>query len=157
MKKHIGLIGWAGSGKDTAALALIERGWNRVAFADALKVKALGMGWDGKKDARGRRLLCDLGMAMRAYDPHFWIHRTHMARCGPPWVFTDVRFQNEADFIRGLGGIIVRVIREGLAVGDHESEAGQLAIRSDQSIINDGTIEGLQEQLLEIVGEEGKL
>ena len=150
MKQHIGLIGLAGSGKDTAALALMERGWNRVAFADALKVKALGMGWDGKKDARGRRLLCDLGMAMRAYDPHFWIHRTRMA-AGPPWVFTDVRFANEADFIRGLGGIIVRVIREGLAVGDHESEAGQLAIRSDQSILNDGTIERLHAQLLDIV------
>lgn len=154
MKTCIGLIGLAGSGKDTAALALIERGWNRFAFADSLKVKALGMGWDGKKDERGRRLLCDLGMAMRAYDPNFWIHRTRMAADGSPWVFTDVRFLNEADFVRGLGGIIIRVIRPGLTVGEHESEAGQLAIRSDQSIINDGTVEHLQAQLLEIMGED---
>lgn len=153
MKQHIGLIGLAGAGKDTAALALIERGWNRVAFADALKVKALGMGWDGKKDERGRRLLCDLGMAGRAYDPHFWIHRTRMMVDGPPWVFTDVRFRNEADFVRGLGGIIVRVIRAGLVAGEHESEAGQLATRSDRVIINNGSVRRLQAQLLEIVGE----
>lgn len=154
-KQHIGLIGWAGAGKDTAALALIERGWKRVAFADALKVKTLGMGWDGKKDDRGRRLLCDLGMAMRAYEPNHWIdHARGAIRGRSCCVFTDVRFQNEADFIRSLGGIIVRVIHGWLAaVGEHESESGQLAIRSDQSVLNDGTIEHLHAQLLEIVGE----
>jgi len=155
MKQHIGLIGLAGSGKDTAALALMDRGWKRVAFADELKGRALYMGWDGRKDARGRRLLCNLGMAMRAYDPHFWINHARAAMRGRPCVFTDVRFQNEADFIRAEGGIIVRVLREGLEVGEHESEAGQLRIHSDQSIINDGSIEHLHSQLLEIV--EGNL
>ena len=33
----IGLTGYAGSGKDTAALGLIELGWERLAFADPLK------------------------------------------------------------------------------------------------------------------------
>ena len=152
-KQHIGLIGLAGSGKDTAALALMDRGWKRIAFADALKGRALYLGWDGRKDDRGRQLLCDIGMAMRAYEPNHWIDHARGAMRGRPCVFTDVRFQNEADFVRSEGGIIVRVIREGLAVGDHESEAGQLAIRSDQSVLNDGTIERLHAQLLEIVGE----
>jgi len=151
MKQHIGLIGFAGAGKDTAALALMDRGWKRVAFADALKSRALYLGWDGRKDDKGRRLLCDIGMAMRAYHPTYWIDHARVAIRGRACVFTDVRFQNEADFIRGLGGIIVRVVREGLAAGEHESETGQLAIRSDQSILNDGTIEGLHEQLLDIV------
>jgi hypothetical protein len=153
-KQHIGLIGFAGSGKDTAALALMDRGWKRVAFADALKGRALYLGWDGRKDDRGRRLLCALGMAMRAYEPEHWINHARAATRGRPCVFTDVRFQNEADFIRAEGGIIVRVVRvvrEGLEIGEHESEAGQLRIHSDQSILNDGTIEGLHEQLLEIV------
>ena len=150
MKQHIGLIGLAGSGKDTAALALMHRGWKRVAFADALKNRALHLGWDGRKDDRGRQLLCALGMAMRAYDPQHWIDLARAAMRGRPCVFTDVRFANEADFIRAEGGIIVRVIREGLAAGEHESEAGQLAIRSDQSIINDGSIEHLHAQLLTI-------
>jgi hypothetical protein len=150
MKRHIGLIGFAGAGKDTAALALMDRGWKRVAFADALKGRALYLGWDGRKDARGRRLLCALGMAMRAYEPEHWIHHARAAMRGRPCVFTDVRFQNEADFIRAEGGIIVRVVREGLEIGEHESEAGQLAIRSDQSILNNGSIEGLHAQLLAI-------
>jgi len=122
-----------------------------VAFADALKGRAIYLGWDGRKDDRGRQLLCALGMAMRAYEPEHWITHAKSAMRGRPCVFTDVRFANEADFIRAEGGIIVRVLREGLEVGNHESEAGQLAIRSDQSIINDGSIEHLHAQLLDIV------
>ena len=153
-KQHIGLIGWAGAGKDTAARALLERGWNRVAFADAIKTGAYHLGWDGRKDDRGRRLLQDIGMALRAFDENFWIHKAQNLMKGGPCVFTDVRFQNEADFIRSEGGIIVRVIHGWLAaVDEHESESGQLAIRSDQSILNDGSIEHLHAQLLEIMGE----
>ena len=151
-KQHIGLLGLAGSGKDTAARALLERGWQRVGFADAIKTKAYFLGWDGLKDERGRRLLQDLGMAMRQFDENFWIHKAQNSMKGGPCVFTDVRFQNEADFIRGEGGIIVRVVRPWLKVGEHESESGQLRIHSDQSIINDGSIEHLHAQLLAIAG-----
>jgi hypothetical protein len=150
MKRHIGLIGFAGSGKDTAARALLERGWQRVGFADAIKTKAYFLGWDGLKDERGRRLLQDLGMAMRRFDENFWIHKAQNSMKGGPCVFTDVRFQNEADFIRESGGIIVRVVRPWLKVSEHESEAGQLRIHSDQSILNDGSIEHMHAQLLEI-------
>lgn len=124
-----------------------------MAFADALKARAFYLGWDGFKDDRGRRLLQDVGMAMRTYDPQHWINYVGGAMRGRSCVFTDVRFVNEADFIRSQGGIIVRVVRECVQVGSHESEAGQMAIRSDQSIINDGTIERLHAQLLDIVGE----
>jgi len=155
MKHNIGLIGFAGSGKDTAALGLMDRGWRRVAFADALKMKAIGMGWDGKKDERGRRLLCDLGMAMRAYDPYHWIDLAKLSQVSKPFVVTDVRFQNEADVIRAQGGIIVRVVRLGIESGQHESEAGQTQVRSDQSIINDDSIQHLHAQLLAIA--EGNL
>jgi hypothetical protein len=92
---------------------------------------------------------------MRRFDENFWIHKAQNSMKGGPCVFTDVRFANEADFIRESGGIIVRVLREGLDVGEHESESGQLRIHSDQSIINDGTIEHLHSQLLEIA--EGNL
>lgn len=36
MRKIIGFIGQKGAGKDTAAQALVERGWMRLAFADAV-------------------------------------------------------------------------------------------------------------------------
>lgn len=37
MTKVIGLTGYAQSGKDTAAAFLVERGWTRLSFADALR------------------------------------------------------------------------------------------------------------------------
>lgn len=36
MQKIVGLVGLRGSGKDTAAQFLVEKGWKRIAFADAL-------------------------------------------------------------------------------------------------------------------------
>lgn len=36
MSKVVGLVGLRGSGKDTAAQFLVENGWKRIAFADAL-------------------------------------------------------------------------------------------------------------------------
>jgi len=41
--KVIGLCGYAGSGKDTAAEALVEQGWLRVAFADPIREMALAI------------------------------------------------------------------------------------------------------------------
>ena len=96
--RHIGLIGLAGSGKDTAAEALGEFGYWKAAFANHLKQLAYEFGWDGKKDERGRALLQDLGMAARKYNPDFWIEQLTWPTKGRsfsfPQVFTDVRFQN---------------------------------------------------------------
>ena len=53
-------------GKDTVCSIM---GLKRFAFADRLKEIAYSIGWDGKKDDRGRKLLIDLGAAIRAYYP----------------------------------------------------------------------------------------
>lgn len=153
--KHIGLIGLAGSGKDTAAEALGEFGYWKAAFANHLKQLAYEFGWDGKKDERGRALLQDLGMAARKYNPRFWIEqltwpiksRAHNL----PQVFTDVRFQNEADYVRSIGGIIVRIVRPGIISGNHESELKQSEIPADIEIVNDGTIEDLHNKIRAII------
>lgn len=150
--KYIGLIGLAGSGKDTAAEALYRKHYNRVAFADAVKNLAFEFGWNGLKDERGRRLLQDLGMAGRAYKESIWIDHVRENRIGlSNHVFTDVRFQNEADYIRGLGGIIVRIVRPGIISGNHESELKQSEIAADIEIVNDGTIEDLHEKIRNII------
>ncbi len=39
MQKVVGLVGLRGSGKDTAAKALVAKGWCRTAFADALYIE----------------------------------------------------------------------------------------------------------------------
>ena len=60
-------------------------------------------------------------------------------------VFSDVRFDNEADMIRKAGGIIIEVLRPGLDDQDaHRSEAGLSPDRIDASIINDSDIEHLK-------------
>ena len=147
----VGFIGFAGSGKDTAAQALTKRNWVRVAFADRLKELAINFGWDGQKDERGRALLQDLGMAARRYNPNFWIEQltwpTKSRAHNLPQVFTDVRFQNEADYVRSIGGIIVRIVRPGIISGNHESELKQSEIAADIEIVNDGTIEDLHNKI----------
>ena len=43
VRQIIGLCGFAGSGKDTAAQALLEDGWTRAAFADAVRESLLAV------------------------------------------------------------------------------------------------------------------
>jgi len=152
-------MGFAGAGKDTAALALVSLGWRRVAFADSLKDLAKHFGWNGKKDESGRRLLQDLGMAARKYDPNFWIYQVmkEIKAVSPafakiPRVWTDVRFRNEADFVRSRGGIIIRIVRPSLKSDDqHESELSQINIDADTTVVNDGTEQDLKNTILRIL------
>ena len=153
--KHIGLIGLAGSGKDTAAEALVQMGYWRSAFAGHLKSLAYDFGWDGKKDERGRALLQDLGMAARKYNADFWIEQltwpTKARAFSMPQVFTDVRFQNEADYVRSKGGIVVRIVRPEIIAQNHESELKQCEVAADIEIVNDGSIEDLHNKIRAII------
>lgn len=153
MKQVVGFIGLAGSGKDTAADALEKLGYVRGAFATAVKELAFDFGWNGLKDARGRKLLQDLGMAGRAYKPSIWIDHIDewFSETSANIVFTDVRFQNEADYVHSLGGVVVRIVRPGLIAGNHESELKQCDVSADYEVVNDGSIEGLHKKILEIV------
>ena len=149
--KYIGLIGLAGSGKDEAANGLYKLGYYRVAFADRVKMLARSFGWDGKKDERGRALLQDLGMAARRYNPDTWVEFVQFLEEDCKLVYTDVRFQNEADYIRSKGGIIVRIVRPGIISGNHESELKQADIPADIEIVNDGSIEDLHNKIRAIL------
>jgi hypothetical protein len=114
----IGLSGKALAGKDTTAGMLmsivLDRPVVRIAFADALKDECMELhGWNGLKDDAGRTLLQQVGVARRAENPNYWVERA-MVRVADPetlYVFTDVRFQNEADTIRQNGGRIWRIER----------------------------------------------
>jgi len=152
--KSIGLIGLAGSGKDTAARGLVKLGYRRLAFADELKSLAFYFGWDGEKDEDGRKLLQELGMAARRYNARFWIQCLNKQivreRLKEPFVFTDVRFQNEADYVRSIYGIIVRIVRPGQIADEHESELNQSQIVADYEVVNDGSIEDLHKKIAEL-------
>lgn len=79
----ITFFGKAGCGKNTAAEAIENHSFKAdtqngitVAFADELKRIAFELGWDGKKDDRGRRLLQKLGTDVaREYDESVWVDK----------------------------------------------------------------------------------
>jgi len=172
----IGIAGRAGSGK--SEVAEYVRGkigpdlW-RVAFADELKRLARrGFGWDGIKDAKGRRLLQVLGTDCgRAYNPQIWIQKWRdRVEMVTEWGATvimadDVRFENEAAEIHRMGGVVVRVNRpiiDGVTdcpPDDHVSEQPLPQDCIDYTIRNDGTLEqlrGLVDLVLREIGKDGE-
>jgi dephospho-CoA kinase len=165
----IGLSGYAQSGKDTFASILVQKyGYTRVSFADSVRELAYATnpmfdfvageprflkdavdrwGWEEvKKHTQVRRLLQNIGLGARTViDDSVWISlalkKIHNIE---KVVFTDVRFENEADQIKSLGGKIWRVKRINIdAVNSHVSESELDSYNVDQIFVNNGTIEEL--------------
>lgn len=141
----IGLMGYAGSGKDTVAARLVDHhGYARVAFADPLKAVARAIGWDGNKDDEGRQLLQNLGVAMRdEVHEDVWVGKAmvEVLRIEGPAVITDVRFPNEAKRIRSMGGEIWHINRPGIGpVNDHVSERAWADIAPDCAVYNSSNV-----------------
>jgi hypothetical protein len=137
----IGLSGYARSGKNTAADALIQRGWRQAGYADKLKeflyaVNPLipghygagslrlrqlvdSTGWDYAKTAypEVRSLLQRTGTeaGRRVLGDDVWVEALfadHKDAAG--LVVTDVRFENEAKAVTDRGGVMIRVERPGV-------------------------------------------
>lgn len=159
--KDIGFTGLAGSGKNTAAELLIDFGWKHMAFADPIKeIAQHQFAWNQDKDAKGRRLLQELGSAGRNYKINFWVDKARSRLLQVPRVvWTDVRFQNEVDFIHEeRKGLIIRIERDGVKTGSHESELGQSALKGiDYTVKNDGTPQELQTKIINIILQHDKV
>lgn len=63
---------------------------------------------------------------------------------GPGMVVPDVRFENEADWVRSVGGLIVHIKRSAVAVSKHESENGVAQQPGDAILNNIGTLDDLK-------------
>lgn len=165
----VAFTGKAGSGKSTAADHLVARGWSRVKFADPLKdmIRAL-LASSGMQAAEiERRIEGDLKerpepvlggrtprYAMQTIGtewgrdimvPDLWIGIARARilqhlQAGRDVVIDDCRFENEADLINELGGLIVEVQGRGGIAGAHQSEQG---VRASVRCLNDGTIDEL--------------
>jgi hypothetical protein len=171
------MTGLAGSGKDTVADRLVEEfGFQKIAFADELKRVLLVtnpiIGNDHftlrpiyLQDAveqygepavklvypEYRRLLQRLGTeGVRAIDDRFWIKAAlkKVTDQSSNYVFTDVRFPNEAKAIRELGGFLCYVSRPQLdsPVLAHESEIAAGLLWEELAIGNDGTMQQLHDK-----------
>ncbi|WP_095096646.1 deoxynucleotide monophosphate kinase [Pseudomonas sp. Irchel 3A5] len=161
----IGITGPARAGKTTTANHLAsEHGFECYAFADPLKQgimaifnlspediegenKEKTIGWLGRSPRQLMQLLgTEWGRHMISAD--LWINLAQqnldcmsvLFDTVPGFVISDVRFENEADFIRKRGGIIVHLQRpDAETVNPHISEAGVSVHPDDLVLLNDAS------------------
>lgn len=149
----VGLAGYAQAGKDATGEILVrDHGFERRAFADALKEIALAIGWNGIKDDAGRQLLQNLGLAVRTnLHPDAWVWPV-LRDMPERLVITDVRFPNEAESIKAVGGVMVRVERPGVGpVNGHVSEVAIDDWPYDGTVLNDGSLDALADTVKGLV------
>lgn len=169
----IGLTGQAGAGKDTVAAFLEdEYAFERYAFADPIFEMVLALfhragiseAWATERALKEqptaigpsyRRLAQTLGTEWGRHTvaDDLWIRVAELQlaearRCGLHVVISDVRFVNEAAWIRAQGGVLVRVLRRDLPpVAPHVSEREMAAIEPDHELLNHGSTATLFDQV----------
>lgn len=167
----IGFAGLAGAGKNEAANALP---YKHIAFADPLKelvrqidpyisfhpaggpirlsqLMDLGESFElvKRNSTELRRILQELGVSIRDISPNFWVDALDSANTDnlSSTFITDVRFQNEVDYVRSWWGKVIWIEKPGLEQGSHISENAITAEDCDGYVLNDGTIEELHEKV----------
>lgn len=108
--------------KDTAVGPEARRTWQRL-------------GTDAGRNVLGNSLWTDI--AQRRL-------QTMLATGLDRIAVTDVRFDDEAEWVKSLGGSVLEIVRPGLkSVDSHASEAGVDERLIDSTIVNDGTLDEL--------------
>lgn len=169
----IGLYSQApGSGKTAVASVLREQGYGIVPFAGTLKSMVVPMlvnlgyeqeqAWEMVLQDKAamvpeigvtvRHMLQTLGTeyGRQCLHPDVWLTCWKKQVEGlEKAVADDVRFRNEAQLIRQLGGKIWLVQRQGVqAATDHASEGGLDGFMFDDVIYNGGTLNDLRSSVL---------
>ena len=160
----IGISGKKRTGKDTVGAMVVEwlneHGFDaaQVAFADQLKdevAEATGVNrrMQEMDKERWRPILQWWGVEFRRhyFGQDYWVSKMTqklLAMDEDLAVVTDVRFRDEADFIRDSGGFVVRVERETGLQDGHSSETDLDGYSEFQATLsNDGTLDDLEEKV----------
>lgn len=177
----IGLVGPAGSGKDTAAQRLVEQhGFVAYALAEPIRTMLYAMFSEANipaaklftteakaqpiealNGATPRHLMQSLGTewGRKLVGEDVWLtvaerHLGLLAGDEPVAdriVITDVRFANEAAWVRRHGGTLVSLERPGAGLqgsaASHSSEAHITEIDTHLALLNDGSIAALWDQV----------
>lgn len=173
----IGLSGYARSGKDsTAELLCLNYGYRRVSFADPIREALMRLnprvgdmplsilvedyGWDlAKQNPEVRRLMQVLGteVGRSMFGDDVWIKMAlRDLRPEDKVVISDVRYPNEADAIKQLGGSLWRINRHNhQAVNGHKSEHAMDNYMFNHVIYNDGTLDDLSDEVFMLAKELG--
>jgi len=196
----IGVVGFIGSGKGAVGDILSKFNFEKISFASHLKdVTSVMFGWDRKllegdtaesRDFREKidsfwskklnreftpRLALQLmgtEVGRNVFGQNLWIHALeNKINKDESYIVTDVRFQNEIDWIREQKGIIIEIRRGELPrwykvaseantgcqhstevmkdIGTHESEWKWIGNRNvDHVIRNDGSLEDLEQSII---------
>lgn len=168
----IGLVGAKGSGKSTAYQGLTR--YQVCPLASPLKkmLSALGLPYESIHGAdkekpldmlygkTARHAMQTLGTewGRQHIGENFWLDRWWDAArtyiSGTLWryvIVDDVRFLNEATYLRNKGATIIRVVRPGYTGDGHASETEQANIVVDATLNNVGTVEELHAKMREAV------
>ena len=173
----IGIAGRKGSGKtvEVSQYLIQYHGFTRISFADPLKNMLLSFGltreqlWGDEKETAleilggqtPRHAMQTLGTEWGRnliYD-EIWLNAWERAfnKCTSPVVVDDLRFINEGEVIKKLGGKILLIERPEVESKDlHQSEVEISKIPYDYKIINDGSSMELRAKISELMEELAK-
>lgn len=170
----VGFSGKKGSGKSTAAQALADHGFYVHSFAAPIKsMIRMFLGAYGLSESQiaaaeknKEQAIDGIGLPYRhlcqtlgtewgrvQVHPDAWVVCAAQAVSGlDDVVFDDVRMENEADFIRSAGGLVVHINRLDTKQDAHASERGIAFKGRDIWINNFGTPGELHADVLEKLG-----
>ena len=169
MKLLIGLVGRKRSGKDTLASFVqdVYPEFTIMSFADPLKqacMHAYHLTDDQLEETKDivdprwgmspRDMMKSIGTKyFREEDPDQWTKNLGFRMSGMEHVIvSDVRFQNEALFLKENGGVLVHISRDLESnYDDHVSEKTTDEIVCEYSIRNEGSLEALMDKSIELM------
>lgn len=120
--------------------------WDQEALDESPSVTTSWDGWS----ITGRQYLQLYGTEAHreVFDTDFWIKQvTEQERDCDILVITDVRFPNEAEAIRQMGGEVWQIVRGGSGAGNHASEKAISNYLIDLVISNNGSLAGLRKSV----------
>lgn len=134
----IGIMGKAQTGKDTVAQFLVQEfKFEQFAFATALKLFCTNLFClsyhqlntpEGKQlvdkhyKKSPREILQQTGDALRSVYNNIWVEQLDRKIVGHPRVvISDVRFRNEAEYVKKNGGFLIKLVRTDFSIGGKEA------------------------------------
>lgn len=104
-----------------------------------------------------RRIMRRWGDWRRWQRADYWLTRAEQARVAAIFdghqaqLWTDVRYPNEANWVRSRGGMLWRIVRPGLEQDrSHDSETAADRIEADATILNAGSLDELRMRVVDL-------
>lgn len=112
------------------------------------------VGTDLLREQMGK-LIPELGIDIFTHGFKIWYNQLLKENPNASVIVSDIRFQDEADTIKNLGGYIIKIDRPGLEnLDNHPSETQLKKITNyHKLIVNDGTLDYFYKNIMECVNE----